>query len=972
MSIRQYIRNKIFLFSFFLAIGMIFFMSQKANASHQNAAIICLIDDMSFSYKTQVFYTGEEIERGRISQFLYNDLQMVDTISNRMQVMSLVSQTGTNAKGENWGTKSDYPKYTVEVSNDVQGSIQIYYTEDKNTLKPIRSVFDTTKKTEEKTYNEDSKHLTAPLTFPCNPKKDATAADINRAYEIAEVLGNGFNDALTFINGGESYTSVQQLMSAAYGLCIIQDGKNMVGPSNTGNSSRHYTLKHNTTASDDNGYLYKCTITNTDQTYSNYAPASARDTSKLTKKVDSFPYAVKKGYKGCNYHDSMEDGTFNNLADTYDDAYADTTYITWEHLFLQAGMYYAEGVTYANSADLYSVSAMESALTKFFSGILDALSNYINTYTMEDLIFNNGVRGSRAYYFGAFSNGWVSYMLNMFLIFVAIAVSLVFFIVVRIILKRQLATANVFERASIMEGIKNVLISLFFVAFVWGLIRILMLLNFKFVSIWGILIGDRTLNTINASGVIMGGVVLKFIYFILKIYINYIYIIRGLVIPALIITSPLFIIALNFGYKGKEIFTAWLKELVGSIFMQSFHAFVYGLIIVASVGVRGIESIVIMASIIPLTNMFKEMTGSGGDAIIRTANSLTQTTGQITGQLAGTAGKAIGQLAGDVATPALKLAGAGIGAIAGNPEKGAQVGESIGNTIGGFAKDAGKLMGGITQAGVGIGLDASQVGGGSSLTSGGLRQSEEAVASAYGRAKDILPGNSVSGISSGTSPAGGGGGAPIGGDGGSGNTGGSGGMGSALTIDSLLDGSLATSNVSSGIDMAQSKEKAPKSPNGSSLSATFKSTTTSPGGVEVASVNPIQEMDRLKAAMNDFGSQANIKSLGNKNLNMSYGTDESGRRYIERTYSQAGGQNYFNMRDGSPEQNLHKTLADYEINVANGRDREREYSRFCKKYSADAAYVTRTQNESGQTDRTITFRKYIDPAPSGPQTSPNV
>lgn len=713
MTLRKYIRNKIILFSCFLALGMLFFMSRPSNAAHQNAFICCLIDDMSFSYKTVVFYTGEEIEAQRLARFYEHNYFIDDSASNRLSVYDYKGRVSASKNSKITSSKSLESGFEASTSNNGRISINYMDSFNKDVYTPVKKYI---KSKGAEFYSVDEELYTLALTFPADVSMDANSADINRAYQIAETLGEGFNSALLFINNGESYISTDQLIDAAYGLCSIRSGGTLKGPSNTSDSGSEFSVTFSDKPSvKDSSYQYNCNISAIDQSrnYQNtYAPKNNYDPSTEVIGRGSFPWKIKKGYKGCKPDEIMEDGSHNQLAETYGKA-DDTTYISWEHLFVEAGTLYSQGITYANQADLYSMEALEGSVVSFFRNLLSGLTGYIDTYSMEDLIFNNGVRGSSAFYFGTFNKNWSTILLNMFLIFSAIAVSLVFFIIVRMIVKKNISTANVVERVSLMEEMKNLLISLFFISFAWGAIRVLMLLNYHFVGIWGAFADGRSLSTIHSSSVLFSGVVIQFVYFILEIYVNYVYIVRGLVIAALTITSPLFIIAFNFGRFGKAMTSAFLKELVGSIFLQSFHAFIYGMLLAAATGTRGIESIVIVASVIPLTSVFKEVTSSGGDAILKTAQSLTQTTAAVGGAAVGTAAafagegvSKVGETVGGAVEAAHPVAGAAIKGVTG---------------IAGGALEA---SGGAFQIGTGAGLELSGVGGGGSLVKSGFKETE--------------------------------------------------------------------------------------------------------------------------------------------------------------------------------------------------------------------------------------------------------
>lgn len=724
-STAGYIRHKVIYFSVFLITGIFFFAFHPADAAHQNAAVICLLDDMSNSYKTQVFYTGKNIELGRISQVLPGSVLITDGAEDRIPLLNFCT---TSHDGEYADAETGFPYFKTVVSSSVPGEVSVYYTPSSGQDIPISSInashdSEFWQEIEDMNFSFDSSgdgsYITTPLTFPADLTLDATAADINRAYTIADTLGDDFNNALSFINGGKAFTSVDQLISTAYGLCIIESGGTY-----TNSQGLSYKVRYLTDPDDPNGYSYKCNIQDSSYNTNNYSEElynpSYENQQEITKtlstKSGSFVWKMKKGYKDSSVGQTMEDGVRNQIANRYSSSYEDTTYVTWQHLFLQAGILYSEGITYANQSDIYTIEGMESSITDFFRKILDGVSGFVNLYSMEELIFNKGVRGTQAFYMGTFNRNFESYLLNMFLIFAAISVSLVFFVIVRIILKRQLATANRNERASFLESVKDLLISLFFMAFSWGAIKLVLILNYQFVDIFSTLVGGKTLQRITAGGVVIGGIIVQFTYFILELYVNYVYIIRGLVIASLMIVAPLFIMALNFGQKGRAMFEAWLRELLGSVFLQSLHALVYGIIIVASVGSRGIEGIVMIGAIIPLTSMFKELTGSGGDTILQTAAGLTRTTAETMGntaQLAGSTAGAMFQGTGSIIGGALE------GGIAG------PVGEIAGNAAGNLGKMASGLAeaaGGAINAGLGEGLDVSTIGGGSGMKRAGTSQ----------------------------------------------------------------------------------------------------------------------------------------------------------------------------------------------------------------------------------------------------------
>ena len=908
---RTYIRNKIIYFSIFLVLGVVFFVSKPSKAAHQNAFICCLIDDMSFQYKTVVFYTGEELEIQRLSRFYEHNYFLDDSSDHRLSVAGYDGYVDEDNSGS-----GNYPAFRATINSNNKGRIALSYCSTPDQEETIKKWI---REMGPSFYSVDEGNKYAlPMSFPADTSTDATAADINRAYQIADTLGTGFNDALLFINNGESYISTYQLIDAAYGLCTIKDGGILSGPNNSGGNGTQYQINFKTEEGvDESGYQFNCDISAIDRArdYSNYyKPSSFKDPSSEVIGSGSFPWKIKKGYKGCSDEEVMEDGSHNQIAANYDSSVDDTTYISWEHLFVEAGSLYSQGITYANQADIYSMDALEGSVVSFVRNLLSGLTGYIDVYTMEDLIFNNGVRGSSAFYFGTFNKNWSPFLLNMFLIFSAIAVSLVFFLVVKMILRKNLSTANIYERVSLMEDIKDLLLSLFFIAFAWGAIRVAMLLNYRFVAIWGALAEGRTLNTIHSSSVNFAGIVIQFTYFILEIYMNYVYILRGLVIAALMITSPLFILAYNFGRVGKGMTSAWLKELLGSVFLQSFHAFIYGMLLAAATGTRGIESIVIVASVIPLTSLFKNATGSGGDAILQTAQSLTQTTANAGSTAIGTAASIAGH----------GLSNIGSAISGGGSMGGSGGGSALGSIVGGATTMLGGAIegaGGTMQVGIGAGLNVSQVGGGEGAMKSGFRKVESGAFKVEDGAMDVGKGIASAIATKGMGGASGGGKVPGGGSGGGPVS------PSGASVTGLSSSASILGAVKEGVDF----------PNSDSLF----------GDVRGESINPILKPEATKSiisstrAFKDFGGA----DFNNTTLKVGQGST-TGTPYVQQTYTIPKDLSRADMDDR--QRNLSNAFIERAHAVADDKknNNTRGLDAFNRKYGVDYSQVK--ENESGE------------------------
>lgn len=159
---------------------------------------------------------------------------------------------------------------------------------------------------------------------------------------------------------------------------------------------------------------------------------------------------------------------------------------------------------------------------------------------MEDCVFNSGVRGSRAFVYGAYQNSWTSGISSMFMIFVVVALSILAISVINLFVKKQFSTISATARFSLLEGIRDLIISLIGICFVWVIFKyILLLLNYQFVDIWRVLIGNKKLADTGGGYATFGAVLYQFVYFFIAIYVNGVYILRQFFLPALMIISPL-------------------------------------------------------------------------------------------------------------------------------------------------------------------------------------------------------------------------------------------------------------------------------------------------------------------------------------------------------------------------------------------------------------------------------------------------
>lgn len=407
-------------------------------------------------------------------------------------------------------------------------------------------------------------------------KNHAGKEDIDKAYFIQENLMPGLNDALRVLNGGKPFESVKQL---------IETGNKLAVAINVGGTVNGYTITKEKAI---NSKEIKG-ISKTDY-------VTIRN-SKNKKEVYQFPYRIKKGYS-----------TIKDFSD-------DTEYISWHNLMYQANYAYSvHGYTLRQAGELTKPSALEEMIVDMLESTFNQIRNILGLYDINDLVFNDGIRGSSGWTHGIMSKGWSDQALAYHWLFQALAWSVIVFAIVKNLVQRNLATINPVMRISLMESIQNLIITGFLLANAVPVINMLMFLNAKLVAVFGATTPDLTdLSGINAYSNLLGGVLIQFLFLGIMIYMNFVYIMRAITIAILIATAPLFIVTIAFGGKWKQLFGTWMRELTGNIFLQSFHAFILSFFFAIAMSSRGIEGLVVLFALIPMTEFFRSLVlGQGG------------------------------------------------------------------------------------------------------------------------------------------------------------------------------------------------------------------------------------------------------------------------------------------------------------------------------------------------------------------------
>jgi len=521
-------------------------------------------------------------------------------------------------------------------------------------------------------------------------------ADYNRAYEVSATLMTNLNGILSVINGGQKYKDVSSLIKASiytrpkkdgdyfytvypgpngekYALLYGSNVNKVSGmPKNSPSYTGYFTYdpekKSYSISADNDGFKrYIDSMQHADNEGNLYVHVIRIDpvTNTISTSNDStFIYAMQKGYIAPVVSFGATKPLIKNGYD-FGTSGVDVIWLTIHHLAFQANYNYTiMGLNSENTSDMTEedVGKVEEIIADIFRKILSGLKSVLGLYDITELVYNKGIRGTQLYNEGTMTNDWWAIVLRYHVIFQIIAWAVIAIAILKVLLQLNLSTINPQVRMSIMETIQKFFIVGFFLALCIPFVRFLVSLNNSIVGIFASQVDLDKWNEVSTGGNVLVSILIQFVFLGIFIYLNFIYIMRSIMIALLTASSPIFIVSMAFSSRGKGLFDNWLKEISANIFLQGFHAFALAFLFNIVGVTRGIEQIAIALSLIPLTEW------------IRT-------------QFFGQSGQAAGQLGGKLASMAV------------------QAGSSALKTVGGAAlgKAKGALTAGVTKEGEGEG-----------------------------------------------------------------------------------------------------------------------------------------------------------------------------------------------------------------------------------------------------------------------------
>lgn len=296
---------------------------------------------------------------------------------------------------------------------------------------------------------------------------------------------------------------------------------------------------------------------------------------------------------------------------------------------------------FSNLGDVLPSSALVSAVASFCDWAITGIRSFLGLYALDELMLNTGTRGM-TYSMGIFPNGWVAPIYLMYTVCLMIVWGVMGFAVLKIFMKRQLATINVGEKMNIMNELKNLIVCCFLLGAFPLVFNMMARINQSLVDLFAssTAFPDMIKSFYTLSQASFGSIIACFAGLALQIYFNFFYILRAITVAVLYAIAPLCIYTVVLGGKHSKVFSAWMKELLSNVFVQSIHALMIAFFTSVSAisGLRTFESLVVLYSFIPLTKFVKQNVFQSGEGITGMAGGLTSgLTGAASGFAAGAA-----------------------------------------------------------------------------------------------------------------------------------------------------------------------------------------------------------------------------------------------------------------------------------------------------------------------------------------------
>lgn len=523
---------------------------------------------------------------------------------------------------------------------------------------------------------------TSPLSYPGYYTETVTSAQSEYAQETLITLVASLNGILATVNDGKKFTSVADMVNKSImirpdsgtnivvlpstdggytGYVIVyadlqgvNDRSGSGSPSilkerSAGEANRRLSEMGSNTASKGTAYVinpssgsayildgYQLPRASVDnELYCYIFPIISYSEPNYTidaGRASVYPYAIPKGFTAI---EASNHTIFSNVLFTktggkaydYTSEQGDVPWISIHMLSMYANLVYKQ---YGQSVSTYVApdsNLFSDMIASIFSGLLNIIRSVLGLTNIETLVFNLGSRGSTSYNYGLMSDDWWNVVLQYQLVFQAIAWVILVCGFIKTLIDLNLSTINPQKRSTLYDTIQKFIVVGIGLVIMIPCIQFLLECNDTVVELFASQVETASLNMPIVNNVLAQFIV-GMCWITIMLYINFIYIMRSVTVALLIASGPFFISTIAFSKGGRSsLFVSWVKELIANIFVQTIHAFVLSFLVQLLAQGTFIETFAIAISIIPITEMFRQLVfGGAGGSVSSMATAATSTT----------------------------------------------------------------------------------------------------------------------------------------------------------------------------------------------------------------------------------------------------------------------------------------------------------------------------------------------------------
>ena len=443
----------------------------------------------------------------------------------------------------------------------------------------------------------------------------ATSNDYARASEVGDTLVTGLNQALLFIRNNANQDLVSNhslhlvLGKLSYTSELNRLGKNgfsiVVGSNST---STTFKLQRADLTDDVSKYLIP--INGLD--YDDYVKISVENGSNGSA-FSYFPWRMPKGYHEGQTLYKYVSSVYRDNAKKYENEY-----LTWGQFILQAMLNNDIKGTQEQDFASDAQTIIGQGLGSDLSRTISSTRSLLGLLPMSELVLNMGARPAN-YHFGVMSKDMHNIALTVYTLNLIIALLFVGFMIVKMLHQKMLSTTNVVAKTSLMEGIKDLAFVAVMLGFFAPLFEMLLELNFLIVRTFSysndFMASFSAMGTKALSMESMAGFIVSTMFLSIDMYINFVYLVRAITVSFLFAIAPIMIVSYLWSPNQKNMVFSYFRELIGNIFMQSFHAITMTFFSAYNLSnMSSLEAIASAYCFVPITQLFRQLVigNSGG------------------------------------------------------------------------------------------------------------------------------------------------------------------------------------------------------------------------------------------------------------------------------------------------------------------------------------------------------------------------